>query len=250
MDDTNKEFTNVELKYPFENIDIRLDPIYSTIVTTMCKNYSHRLDEWIQYNLKLGFSGIVVFDNEVDTTGLLHEPLDNCIIKSSVKEVCNKYKGKNVAIYPNAIGNAEVVTSFKVVKNAPAYSGLKNREYAIKNPDILEIQVTQVRLDNFFKDLNKLDFIKIDVEGGELNVIEGASELIKKLKPTLLFEFGKGSSEYYNSTPESMFDLLAQLNMNVYLLISYLKSPIPLNKIQFCQVYNERTEYYFVAIPK
>jgi FkbM family methyltransferase len=164
--------------------------------------------------------------------------------------LCNKYKGKNVAIYPNAISNAEKVTTFKVVKNAPAYSGLKNREYAIKNPDILEIEVTQVRLDNFFKDLNKLDFIKIDVEGGELNVIEGASEIIKKLKPTLLFEFGKGSSEYYNSTPENMFDLLAQLNMNVYLLISYLKSPIPLNKIQFCQVYNERTEYYFIAIPK
>lgn len=164
--------------------------------------------------------------------------------------LCNKYKGKNVAIYPNAIGNAEMITTFKVVKNAPAYSGLRNREYAIKNPDILEIEVTQVRLDNFFKDLNKLDFIKIDVEGGELNVIEGASELIKKLKPTLLFEFGKGSSEFYNSTPENMFDLLAQLNMNVYLLISYLKSPIPLNKIEFCQVYNERTEYYFVATPK
>jgi len=164
--------------------------------------------------------------------------------------LCNKYKDKNVVIYPNAISNAENITTFKVVKNAPAYSGLRNREYAIKNPDILEIQVTQVKLDNFFKNLNKLDFIKIDVEGGELNVIEGASELIKKLKPTLLFEFGKGSSEYYNSTPENMFDLLAKLNMNVYLLISYLKSPIPLNKKVFCQIYNERTEYYFVAIPK
>lgn len=164
--------------------------------------------------------------------------------------LCNKYKDKNVVIYPNAISNAETITTFKVVKNAPAYSGLRNREYAIKNPDILEIQVTQVKLDNFFKDLNKLDFIKIDVEGGELNVIEGASELIKKLKPTLLFEFGKGSSEYYNSTPENMFDLLAKLNMNVYLLISYLKAPIPLNKKVFCQIYNERTEYYFVAIPK
>jgi len=164
--------------------------------------------------------------------------------------LCKKYKDKNVAIYPNAISNQEANTTFKIVKNAPAYSGLKNREYAIKNPDILEIQVKQVKLDDFFKDLIKLDFIKIDVEGGELNVIEGAAELIKKLKPTILFEFGKGSSEYYNSTPENMFNLLEKLEMSVYLLISYLKSPNPLNKNVFCQIYNERTEYYFVAIPK
>jgi len=164
--------------------------------------------------------------------------------------LCNKYNNKNVAIYPNAVSNSESSTTFKVVKNAPAYSGLKNRKYAIKNPDIIEIQVVQVKLDTFFKDLVKLDFIKIDVEGGELNVIEGASEIINKLKPKLLFEFGKGSSEYYNSTPENMFDLLESLNMNIYLLINYLKSPIPLNKKVFCQIYHEGTEYYFVAMPK
>jgi FkbM family methyltransferase len=162
----------------------------------------------------------------------------------------NKYKSKPVVIYPNAVSNVELKTTFKVVKNAPAYSGLKNREYAIKNPDIIEINVNQVKLDSIFKDLKKLDFIKIDVEGGELNVMEGASEIIQKLRPALLFEFGKGSSEYYNSTPENMFDLLDNLNMNIYLLINYLKSPVVLNKKAFCQIYNERTEYYFIALPK
>jgi len=162
----------------------------------------------------------------------------------------NKYKNNAVVISPNAVSNVEMLTTFKVVKNAPAYSGLKNREYAIKNPDIVEINVNQVKLDAIFKELEQLDFIKIDVEGGELNVIEGGVELIKRLKPTLLFEFGKGSSEYYNSTPENMFDLLEDLKMNIYLLINYLKTPVALNKKVFCQIFNERTEYYFIAMPK
>ena len=32
----------------------------SAIITTMCKNYSHRLEEWIQYNLNLGFSNLII----------------------------------------------------------------------------------------------------------------------------------------------------------------------------------------------
>lgn len=39
--------------------------------------------------------------------------------------------------------------------------------------------------------LRKLDFIKIDVEGDELNVLIGAYETIKKFKPTLYIEINK-----------------------------------------------------------
>jgi FkbM family methyltransferase len=166
------------------------------------------------------------------------------------ENLLEKYKGKNVKIYPQAVGNIEKKSSFKIVKNALAYSGLKNREYAIKNPEIIEIEINQVTLNDVFSNLNKLDLIKIDVEGGEYHVIEGAKELIKKLKPALLFEFGKGSAEFYESTPEKMFDLLAELNMNIFLLISFIKNPIPLNKKAFCQIFNEMEEYYFVAFPK
>jgi FkbM family methyltransferase len=166
------------------------------------------------------------------------------------KKLKDKYKHKPVVVIPDAVSNLEMPTTFKVVKNAPAYSGLKNREYAIKNPDIIEINVNQVTLDSKLKDIKQLDLIKIDVEGGELNVIKGASETIKKFKPFLLFEFGKGSSEYYDSTPEQMYDLLDGLNMSICLLINYNKSPFVLSKEAFCQTYNEKTEYYFIARPK
>lgn len=40
-----------------------------------------------------------------------------------------------------------------------------------------------IKLDEYYKNINNIDFIKIDVEGYEAYVIEGSFELIKKFKP-------------------------------------------------------------------
>lgn len=64
----------------------------------MCKNYEHRLDEWIQYNLKLGFSGIVIFNNDGNKSNQIDETLDYCYNKESMAEICAKYEGKVLLI--------------------------------------------------------------------------------------------------------------------------------------------------------
>lgn len=84
---------NIVLDYPFEYCDLSLNAT-SAIISTMCKNYSHRLDEWIRYNIKLGFSGIVIFNNDGNTSNEINEPTENCIQKHSMKEICDRYKGK------------------------------------------------------------------------------------------------------------------------------------------------------------
>lgn len=83
--------TNIVLEYPFENKLMGLDPKHSSIITTICKDYSHRLDEWIQYNLKLGFSAIVIFDNSENTANGLHESLKYCQNQKPMSEICKKY---------------------------------------------------------------------------------------------------------------------------------------------------------------
>jgi hypothetical protein len=88
---------DVHLLFPFEDCDLQITP-NSAIISTMCKDYSHRLDEWIQYNLKLGFSGIIVFNNDGNKSNPLNENLDNCVQTSSTEDICKKYKGKVLAI--------------------------------------------------------------------------------------------------------------------------------------------------------
>lgn len=91
-----KILSNITLTFPFEDCDLALTPS-SAIISTLCKQYGHRLDEWIQYNLKLGFSGIVVFDNDANTANALNE---STIGEASLttNEVCNKYKGRVLCV--------------------------------------------------------------------------------------------------------------------------------------------------------
>jgi len=48
--------------------------------------------------------------------------------------------------------------------------------------------VDMITLDSFFTDINRVDFIKIDVESYEYYVLQGAIEIIKKFKPVVLWE--------------------------------------------------------------
>ncbi len=165
------------------------------------------------------------------------------------KKLQDKFK-KKVGLYALALGAETGKARFTLVRNAPAYSGLQKRVYSVKNPEIETIEVNVERLDNLFAALDQLKLIKIDVEGGEFDVIRGGKELILRCKPYIFFEFGKGAAEYYGSGPEAMFDLLDELNMNVYQLKYFLEDLNPLTKSTFAQHFESGSEYYFIAAPK
>jgi hypothetical protein len=92
---------DIVLLFPFENCNLSLNS-NSSIISTFCKDYSHRLDEWIQYNLNLGFSGIVIFDNDENKNNKINEnknnkineDLNNIQNKVTVSDICEKYKSK------------------------------------------------------------------------------------------------------------------------------------------------------------
>ncbi len=60
-----------------------------------------------------------------------------------------------------------------------------------------EISVATVTLDSFTRNegLERLDFIKIDVQGYEAKVLEGARETLERLRPALVIEAGAETAE-------------------------------------------------------
>lgn len=86
-------FKNVKLIFPFERCNLQLNPD-SNIISTFCKDYSSRLEEWLQYNLKLGFSGIIIFDNDKNKKNKINESLENRRDNGNIKDICEKYKNK------------------------------------------------------------------------------------------------------------------------------------------------------------
>lgn len=51
-----------------------------------------------------------------------------------------------------------------------------------------------IKLDEYYKDIEQVDFIKIDVEGYEREVLEGSWNIIKKFKPYILIEVAWGTN--------------------------------------------------------
>lgn len=162
-----------------------------------------------------------------------------------------KYRqNKNVLINQIALSDSKGETSFNFVKNAPAYSGLKKRKYAISNPEIEKIIVQKSTLDNIVPKEERIDFIKIDVEGAEFSVLRGAKNTIKNNRCFVLFEFGMGASDYYGTRPDELYDFLkTELNLSVSTLKDWLKGKSALTKQKFNSHYEKSIHYYFIAHP-
>ena len=104
---------------------------------------------------------------------------------------------KNISLYNYALSNKNGILDLKVPIRNSNFSKINFEEYyqmgkatihSKNNFDKFDrFQINTRKIDEFNFD-NNISFIKIDVEGHELEVIEGAKLTIKKNKPILLVE--------------------------------------------------------------
>lgn len=160
-----------------------------------------------------------------------------------------KTKYSNIAtIYPYALSDKNGESTFQFVKNAPAYSGLKKRRYDIENPEIEEIKVEVKTLDEIIPQNTRIDFIKIDVEGGEFGVLKGAANVLKSWSPAIIFECGEGSSNYYETKATDLYTYLCkEYGYRIYTLKSFVSKGSALSEKDFEENFVTGKEYYFVA---
>lgn len=154
-----------------------------------------------------------------------------------------------VTLYPYALCNSKGESFFQWVKNAPAYSGLRKRTYAIQTPEIDQIKVETERLDQLIPKNIRIDFIKIDVEGAEFEVLKGAEKILRNNRPIIIFECGLGASEFYMTDPNEVFLFFQNLDLNIFTLEGFIKKQLPLSKELFLDMYQRNSEYYFVVSP-
>lgn len=159
-------------------------------------------------------------------------------------------QSQNIRIFPFAVGETAGRSTFQYVRNAPAYSGFKRRDYAVELPEIEEITVEVRSLDELIPEDIPIRFIKIDVEGGEWAVLQGAKRLFRQYKPVTLFEFGLGAADHYGTKPEWVFDFFVEFSMTLNTLKGFLNGATPLTRDNFIDLYLKNKEYYFVASGK
>jgi FkbM family methyltransferase len=151
-------------------------------------------------------------------------------------------KFPRVDVREAALHNGSQRSEFFVNTSQPGYSGLRPHK---AQDDVLErIVVQQCSLDEAIGPNRDIDFIKIDVEGGELCVLQGASELIERCRPTLLFESTRSGTSAWNVTPDELFEFLHVRGYSVFFPRAFVCNGAALTEAEFVEAH----EYPFRAL--
>jgi FkbM family methyltransferase len=156
----------------------------------------------------------------------------------------------HVKLFELAVTDTAGETAFNYVLSNPSYSGIKKRKYDRGHETDTTIIVKTNTLDAVVLPFyQKINFIKIDVEGGEMAVLKGAKELIKRDQPVIVFECGIGGTDIYNTTPAELYDFFSELGYHISLMKDFLQAKPSFSKEAFEEQYYQKLNYYFVASP-
>lgn len=114
---------------------------------------------------------------------------------------------ENVFGFNMALGAERGVLSFVRADGALEESGLRERQL-YNQPDHTSTRRVNVwcdRLDHLFADIRRLDYVKIDVEGAEVSVLEGGRNLLRKTRPMISVEYGVPTYSAYGLTSDSLW---------------------------------------------
>lgn len=118
-------------------------------------------------------------------------------IAYDVLSVNSKYLAvnKNIIPYNMGLSDKSGKLPFTIVPNNIGGSRIKSLDDAKRSNDkIIYVDVeTADKIDSIQKE--KIELIKIDVEGHEINALKGARKLIQSNKPVILFEAGAKESD-------------------------------------------------------
>ena len=79
------------------------------------------------------------------------------------------------------------------------------------------LQVRQVALDELDM-LDHIDLIKIDAQGAELGIVEGARQLLERCRPLMVLEFWPYGMRRLRTEPEALLEALTGLGYDVFRL--------------------------------
>jgi FkbM family methyltransferase len=154
---------------------------------------------------------------------------------------------ENCHFYDLALSGQKGETTFNYVISNPAYSGILRRNYDRVGEEDTTITVKTDLLDNVIPAETTIDFIKIDVEGAEMLVLEGAKKTISRCKPIVIFEHGLGASDIYGTTPLQIFQFFESTGLHVSLMRDWLNGNAPLTQAAFEDQFYRGKNYYFIA---
>jgi FkbM family methyltransferase len=102
-------------------------------------------------------------------------------------------------------GDAEGCSGFLVCTLPPGYEA-----------DVERIEVRLERLDDVLADRPAPALLKVDVEGAEQQVLQGAERTLARARPTVVFEHAYSASSAFGTSPLDVHGLLSEAGLRIF----------------------------------
>jgi FkbM family methyltransferase len=163
----------------------------------------------------------------------------------------NRYLAKafpTVRVHAVALSNARGEATFLHNRSHPTRSHLAGDEEASPADEAMTVQTDT--LDNILPASQRIDLIKVDVEGAELEVMEGGARTLRAHRPVVVFEHTRPMALRFAASSEAMHDFLTkECGMQIFLLKAWLSREGPLSRAAFVREAEERRNQNFMAHP-
>jgi len=151
-----------------------------------------------------------------------------------------------VEVHEVALSDRAGTAEFFYFPSKPALSGLALREARTGGAGE-HLQVRTARLDELVSAATPIRLLKIDVEGAEDPVLDGARHLMLLDRPFVVLEHGKDSAAF-GWPSDRLYELLCdEYGLKLALLAGWLHARRPLSKAEFLRALNHH--WHFVAYP-
>jgi FkbM family methyltransferase len=147
---------------------------------------------------------------------------------------------KNVRVEPVALASEDGESTLFVVDGRD--TGCNSLRPPAVNEPTHGVAVKTIRLDTYVTTLGlrRVDFLKIDAEGAELQILEGGRSVLRRMRPVILFECDDLRTEPWGYSSRKVLELLGREQYSLFGL-NHRGDVVPVA---------DREGYNFVAIPK
>lgn len=215
-------FKDTGIKFICIKGDKRLAPMesinfgaYETKELEMSLNLVSPKDVLFDIGANLGWYAMNVAHKRPDCTIHAFEPILQTY--NYLKDNISMNKYDNINVYHLGLSDKEGVLKFYFDDELSVNASLSN---VSENKNIKEIECPVKTIDLFVKQqkIDKVDFIKCDVEGAELLVFKGGYELIKKEKPIVFSEMLRKWAQKFNYHPNDIIAYFNDLGYDCFVL--------------------------------
>jgi FkbM family methyltransferase len=143
----------------------------------------------------------------------------------------------NITLYSIALGRTQGNAKFVVAEDSLEESGLQVKPFYISGES--RTRTIDVRVETLDALALDADYLKLDMEGGELDCLHGATALIERCKPIISAEYHQNSYSGYGYLRESLFEFATQMGYAVFDIFG--------NRIETCDLWHQicdRTEFW------